>query len=190
MRNCLLVMLDPSFYQWLQDMTTRESFQETIALTDKALQERYDMELLLRFMIFAMLPVDEMQGIKDVGDFVTKRMRLIVADQEFSRQMVQTVFERTFDSLLQIFGSDCFRRQDGGRGRGGFLISMFEVLAMGIGFNLLPNSDIVIDEDRVRAGLAQLWDNADFRQYSRSGVSASSRIPRLIPLGRQLFRLQ
>ena len=187
MRNCLLVMLNPELFHWLQSLTEIEAFQEALALTDKALIERYDMELLLRYIVFSSIPENQLQGLKDVGDFLTRKMRSFATDPGFDKASIRLAFQSTFDSLLEAFGSDCFRRQDGGRGRGGFLISVFEVLGVGLGSRYLARPHHKVDTDQLRAIRDNLWDNQDFRQYSRSGVSASSRVPRLIPLGRQLF---
>ncbi len=66
-RNCLLVMINRSFFKWLQHLAKNKHFQETIGLTDTSLQQRYDMELVLRFLIFhgpAKLIVKGCRGIR------------------------------------------------------------------------------------------------------------------------------
>lgn len=51
-RNCILVMVDVSFYEWLRSLTQIDSFIETTALSEKLLVEKYDMELALRYLLF------------------------------------------------------------------------------------------------------------------------------------------
>jgi uncharacterized protein with ParB-like and HNH nuclease domain len=55
-RNCLLVMIDRTFYAWLEELSGIKAFQEAVALTERALQERYDMELVLRFLVLCRVP--------------------------------------------------------------------------------------------------------------------------------------
>ena len=52
-RNCLLVMLNPDMYTWLETLTGFEPFQECISLSDRPLEEAYDVELALQFIVFA-----------------------------------------------------------------------------------------------------------------------------------------
>ena len=186
-RNCLLVMINRSFFQWLQKLAQNTHFQETIGLTDTALQQRYDMELVLRFLIFHSAPDRSLKSIKDVGDFITRNMRALAVDKTFDIQHQELVFDRTFEAIHNAIGEDAFRRQDGGRGRGGFLISIFEVLAIGLGANIAKNSVASINSSKLQAALKKLWREPGFGRYSASGVSASSRVPALIPLGRRLF---
>src|SRR6185437_15851057 len=51
-RNCILVMLNPKLYTWLRGLADFEPFKSCIALSESALQEAYDVELVLRFVIF------------------------------------------------------------------------------------------------------------------------------------------
>ncbi|MGD0061293.1 MAG: DUF262 domain-containing protein [Verrucomicrobiia bacterium] len=186
-RNCLLVMINREFFQWLERRTSSNDFQSCIALTDRAMQERYDMELVLRFLVFSRAKARDLQGIKDVGAYLTTNMRAIATAKKFDMKAAKEVFDKTFTGLYKVLGSDCFARQDSGRGRGGFLISVFEVIAIGLGSYLWADPSLDVDSSKIKHVHKHLWDNADFKQYSKSGVSASSRIPRLIPLGRKLF---
>lgn len=98
-RNCLLVMINLDFFHWLQDLSQDKNFQDTIGLTDSALQQRYDMELALRFLIFVSAPERLLKSIKDVGDFTTKHMRALAADQAFDQKRQKRVFQRTFEAI-------------------------------------------------------------------------------------------
>lgn len=124
LRNCLLVMIDPKFFKWLESISEFKPFQDSISLTDRALQERYDMELVLRFLLLSSVDLKALQGIKDVDLFVTKGMREIAGSPNFDTVLQGQIFQNTFSALQDTFGEDCFARPGGGRGRGGFLISV------------------------------------------------------------------
>lgn len=188
-RNCLLVMLNPQFHRWLDKLSEHTPFQDTLALSDRALQERYDMELALRFIIFTREPDDQLQSITDVGVFLTRRMRALATDPHFDLVGTQRLFERAFSTLFDVFGEGCFTKQHDGRGRGGFLVSVFEVLAIGLGSNLLRDVGAQIDNGKLQQALEQVWREEEFTEYARSGVTASRRLPHLIPLGRRLFNI-
>jgi hypothetical protein len=188
LRNCLLVMVNPILFRWLEKLSFVEPFQEAISLTDRAIQERYDMELALRFLLLTRAEAKTLQNVRDVDAFITKGMRDLAGDPAFDQTFEGEVFHKTFDTLVATIGPNCFSRPGGGRGRGGFLISVFEVVAAGLGrrIRLKPHKPI---------GTAELTDcykslagNKTFREYSKSGKSASSRMPQLVPLGWKLFR--
>lgn len=186
-RNCILVMINRNFYAWLSEIGAYPAFEKAISLTDTSMDERYNLELALRFVIFSVLPEQELKDIRDVGEYVTKRMRLLATQKDFDTPRMDRVFKKTFDVLFKTFGSECFRRTDGTLGRGGFLISVFEVLAFGLGWRIWSNPDADIDRAKLRQQVAKLWKNSDFKKYSGSGKRASTRLPKLVPLGRELF---
>jgi hypothetical protein len=187
MRNCIMVMINRDFFKWFMDLVKHPSFQTTIAISDRALDERYDMELALRFIILTREPEKDIRNIKDIGDYTTKKMRRIASDLDFDRDHVANVFRRTFDILAKVLGPECFQRRDTGRGRGGFLISVFEVMAIGLGSIITANPDWKQDNALIQRVSKDFWNDKTFSKYSGSGTSASSRIPQLIPFARSLF---
>jgi len=48
-RNCMLVMINKDFYDWIKLLASYDKFQECISLSDRPLSESYDLELVLRF---------------------------------------------------------------------------------------------------------------------------------------------
>jgi len=185
-RNCLLVMINLDMYRWFNELSSYEPFQEAIALTDRSLLRRYDMELVLRFIILTRAEVTQLQGIKDVANFITSNMKQL-AIQGFNREFEGSVFKKCFSTLGEIIGPSCFVRVDMGRGRGGFKLSVFEVVAVGLGKALRQNPQLIIDPTWLKQQYTAVFSSNIFQEYSKSGKSASSRIPRLIPLGRDLF---
>jgi hypothetical protein len=69
-------MENKDLYEWMADLSKDEHFQECIALTDRAKDEQYGLELVLRFIIFRKLNENEMTTSKigDLGDFLTNKM--------------------------------------------------------------------------------------------------------------------
>jgi len=187
MRNCLLVMINPSFHTWLESLANEESFIDTTSLSEKLVDEKYNMELVLRFLVFSYAENKELRGIGDVGDFITKRMRAMAMDPKYDMKRAGSAFKMTFDALNEALGADCFRRSDGQKGRGGFLISVFEVVGVGLGSNIVRSKKPKPNIADIKKAISKLWNDPTFENYSRSGRSATSRIPKLIPLGRSLF---
>ncbi len=187
LRNCLLVMINVEIFRWLENLSSFEAFREAISLTDRAKEERYDMELALRFLLLSRVEIKALQGVKDVDEFVTRGMRDLATDATFDLESEGKLFRRTFTDLFETLGSNCFARPGGGQGRGGFLISVFEVLAAGLGWRIRTMPKKGIQRPLLKAASASLKRDKRFREYSKSGKSASSRMPKLVPLGRELL---
>ena len=185
-RNCILVMVNRDMYLWLRELTNYQSFQDCIGLSDRPIAEQYDMELALRFIIFSAIAPDKLAAIGDVGAFLTDSMVELAKDVTFDRDDAARCFRATFDLIAQAAGDDAFARYaaDRDRFRGGFILSAFEVVAFGLGYNAgeLPGADDVLRR------IKELWSNPTYREWSGSGITATRRLPRLVPLGREMFK--
>ncbi|NQT00337.1 MAG: DUF262 domain-containing protein [Candidatus Omnitrophica bacterium] len=184
-RNCILVMVNPEMYRWLRKLANYEPFQECINLSENPLIEQYDMELALRFIVFSTIYTDELINIGDVGVFLTNGMIRTANNKRFDYNAWELSFNSTFDLLARTTGPDSFRKYSPERNKsiGGFVLSPFEVIAFGLGYNVTnpPN------DKEVPALVKSLWENETYRQWSGSGMTATRRLPKLIPLGRDLF---
>jgi len=187
-RNCILVMFNREMYQWMKSLSQNEKFQECISLSDRPLEEQYDVELLLRFLVFRTLQESDLRGIRDdLGGFLTERMVQMAKDENFNFAQEKEAFDRTFDILHEQMGSDSFRRYVPNRQKflGGFLVSAYEVIALGVGYNYEELSHSSID---IRERIKSIWTNVEYTNWSGSGTTAQRRIPKLLPLGRRIFK--
>lgn len=187
-RNCVLVMINKTFFEWLKGLPSLESFISTTALSDRPLEQAYDTELALRFVLLSQIDELEIKSIGDVGDFLTDTMTAVSQNKKFKRAPVKKLFDDTFDVLSNTLGDDSFKRYNFKKGRheGGFLLSLFEVIALGVAFNISEGT--LCDDNEIIDRARSVWKNKAFTEWASSGVNASRRLPRLIPFGRTLFK--
>ncbi|MCQ0041355.1 MAG: DUF262 domain-containing protein [Bombella sp.] len=184
-RNCIMVMIDPEFYHWVEKLTKIPSFIETTCLSDKLITEKYDMELVLRYIIFSQASIDSLKKVGDVGKYLTEEMEKIAKDKDFSRDEAYHNFKKVFDILGKNLGSDAFKRFSSKKKRheGGFSVSAFEAVTAGVrkreekGLAMTDISSIV----------SSLWEQADFIEWAKSGVNASRRLWHTISFSRNYF---
>ena len=186
MRNSLLVMLNRDFFQWLKSLSDDSSFTTSIALSDRAVDEQYDVELVLRFLALRIMPPAELSNLGDLGDFLTERAKALAKDKAFDMKTEEEAFRTTFGVLAESLGDDAFRRYERKQDRflGGFSISAFEAIALGVGYNyraLAGRSDFIIEQAK------RVWQEKAFVNNSGAGIRAAGRIPHVVPLGRRLF---
>ncbi|BCL36732.1 DUF262 domain-containing protein [Nostoc sp. MS1] len=185
-RNCILLMLNNRLYDLMRSLADYEKFKNCIALSDRLYEEQYDMELVLRFiLLFDKTEADISKLGDDVSVFLTEEMRKMALEQELDYGHIETAFKKTFDILNEITGDDSFRRYKPEQNRflGGFLLSAFEVVALGIGYNYenLPPVEQICEN------IKGIWSDQIYRKWSGAGVNAARRLPYLIPLGRRIF---
>lgn len=186
-RNAIMVMLDPDLYRWMSDLAMTKDFVEVVALSDRGNELRTDMELVLRFLALRKSSDDDLTGIGDVGEFLTSEMRAMAGSKKFQRGEEERAFRATFGLLNRCLGSDAFRKWDSERKRsvGGFSVSAFETVALGIGFDPFGAES---DCTRLSSLIHGIWEDPEFLNAAGSGVRASSRLPKIVPYGRLRFR--
>jgi Protein of unknown function DUF262 len=184
MRNCILVMENKKMFNWLKDLSENANFQECIALSERLMDEKYDIELLLRFIVFRKLEEPAIKKMVDLGDFLTAQMIELAKDQNFNFQREKEAFQKTFE-ILHKTGSDSFRKYDHKKNKfsGSFLVSAYEAIALGIGYNYENISDINI-KDKIK----EIWQDPSYTKYVGSGSNAKRRIQELVPFGRRKFQ--
>jgi uncharacterized protein with ParB-like and HNH nuclease domain len=189
LRNCILIMENRKMFSWLSELAKDEGFEQCIVLTDRAKEEQYDMDLALRFVVFRTLDAEEVKKAKDINEFVTDKMLEIARNPDFDFDQEAEAFKTTFSILNETIGVDCFHRYDTQKQRflGGFLLSAFEAVALGVGYNYEAILDVKENFD-ILERIKKLWGNKDFLKRIGSGKTASLQMPRIVPLGRDLFK--
>jgi uncharacterized protein with ParB-like and HNH nuclease domain len=185
-RNCILLMLNKDLYQLMRSLADYESFKKCTALSDRLYEEQYDMELVLRFIL--LFDKDE-RSIKKLGGdvhvFLTEKMREMAVNKKLDYHHIETAFKTTFDLLNATTGDNSFKRYKSEQDKflGGFLLSLYEVVALGIGYNYknLPQTNQISDSVKT------IWSDPTYKKWSGAGVNAAIRLPYLIPLGRKVF---
>jgi hypothetical protein len=185
-RSCIIVSINPNLYRWMKDLSNNEDFQSCIALNEKSLEEQYDLEILSRFLVLRKIDLKSMSGLGDVETFFTDRMTEIAENQNYNLEEEALAFKRTFGILNEATAGESFRKYDIGKKKfsGGFLLAPFEAIALGLGYNY---PDMTSQPSNLRKKIISLWSDEAYLASFGRGKDASTRLPKLIPLGRQLF---
>jgi hypothetical protein len=187
-RSCILVSLNPNLYRWMKELSTNEDFQSCIALNESALEEQYDIEILSRFLVLRTIDPANLKKLGDVDNFFTDKMTGIAKDTDYDLQEESYAFTKTFELLNKCTSGESFRKYDLNKNKfsGGFLLAPFEAIALGIGYNYESSTN---DPTDLREKIISLWSNTEYTSAFGRGKDASSRLPKLIPLGRKFFSI-
>ncbi|VUZ28959.1 Uncharacterised protein [uncultured Comamonas sp.] len=187
-RNCLLIMINKPFFDWLKNLSKNEEFIATTALSDRPLEEAYDVELALRFLVLSQVAPTEIKSVGDVGVFITDKMTELAQNKKYKMAPAKKLFEETFLLLNEALEDCAFKRYSVKKKRheGGFLLSLYETVGLGVAFNIA--SGTLCSKAEIAERARSLWSNPKFTDWATAGVTANRRLPRLIPLGRDLFK--
>jgi hypothetical protein len=188
-RNCVAVMLNKDFHEWLVVASQLPAFVATTNQTEAAIQAQAGVELVLRLLAFRHVPYS--RGL-DVHEYLDQAPMKIATDPPFAPVVERNVFEQTFSALNDALGSDAFKRWDGEAFRGKFLMSVFEVMATGTSMNIEEIS--ALDAEARSRFLVEkakgLWDDPVFRENSGAGVRGTTRLVNLLPMAKDFLRPQ
>ena len=73
-RNCILIMVNRPFYQWTDSLNSDPNFQACLPLSERQLNEQFDMELVARFLTLRSLNLEASPKIEELGSFLTEEI--------------------------------------------------------------------------------------------------------------------
>ncbi len=187
-RNCILLMINKNFYLWLDNLSKDENFQSCISLSDKLLKEKYDMELLCRYLVFPSFDFTQ----SEISEYVTDSLNDIIKidlEGKYDRDKYEKIFKKTFMILNHSLEDQVFKKYDKDRNsfRGKFLVSLFEVISIGLSENIDKYSDNSENHALIINKIKNLWNEDGFTDYMGSGTNSKVRIPNIIPFGKTYF---
>ncbi|OQO93016.1 hypothetical protein B1813_13015 [Saccharomonospora piscinae] len=192
-RNCLAVMLDPTFSHWLYRLADYPAYDHTMVISEKKEQESYGVESVLRYLAFINSTDEELSSMGDVGDFITHKMRQFIESTDFDRDREEARFHFIFDLLDTHLGEDSFKRPPSfGAGSRRFSISAFEAISTGLALNYeywrsLSRRDA---EVLLKKAILTVWEDPEFGERAGGGKRANQRIPFMVKVGRRTFAQQ
>ena len=193
LRNVILVMINPAAYKWLQDLAKDPNFTQCTPLPERALERQEDVELVTRFLVLRRLEKEKLKWSGDFSDFLTENISSVAQDCNFERirKSEELAFRTTFELLSESLGEDVFRKYDetDDRHYGPVMMSAFELIAMGLGYNFEEYESVGrrIKHARIVELAHSIWSDSQFTENSGSGVGVSTRITRNLPFGRAKF---
>jgi len=188
-RNSLIVMSDSTFLDWLEALRSLPDFQSAVSPSENQLSEQYDLELVIRFLALVNREVADLRQFKDLRELLTDSATNYAQDSTFDRSAQRGRFARTFAVLGTLpERRSAFQRYDPADDRflGKFSVSAFEVVSSGVAANL----DVweQASPDALRTKIGTVWADENFQTYGGGGVPPTTRIPRTVALGRELFQ--
>lgn len=184
-RNCIMVMTNPELFNRLSSLSHFVDFVNTISISDRLKEERYDMELVTRFICLRHSTIEEVKKANDFSDFLDEKIVELFNSDEMNWNDEISIFKRTFQEINTSLSDQAFCKYmvEKQRFRGGFNIGSFEIIAVGLGWKngILPqNFDL-------KTKVKGLWEQMEREHLSWSGNSASGRLGKTLELAKKIY---
>lgn len=185
-RNAQLVGVNSDFVEWLTSLAAHESFAALTRLPENLLRQKYDEELVLRFLFLHEKSDEEIRSIRNFQDGLEAfSIDLAINFNDGYKTEAERIFGDTFDLLAgadeKILGRWDATKQDF---RGGFLNSSFEALAVSLGYLLRVGTNTRTD---LRACAIEFWELPQMTARFATGKSTEARLSLMVPAGREII---
>lgn len=186
-RNCLIIMLDESYYDKINILKNYEHFKDCLTLSEDKYKVEYHMELIIRYLIAKRNKVnygDYNPATEKLSDFLDHETSLLIADKEFKIDGEIELFKKTFDLLAEKVGKDTFKKYNAEKGcfEGAFSNASFEAILVGVAENIEK-----LKEKDLKTLIEKLYAEQDFLKYAARGVRVINRFKGLNEFSREYF---
>jgi Protein of unknown function DUF262 len=185
-RNCVGIMLNKPLQEWIVSHAESLEFRNTTDQTEYAIERQAHVELALRYFAFRHVPYKA--GL-DVHEYLDDALVQLATSATFERDAEASVFQRTFHLLNEVMGASSFKRWNGVDFSGKFLMSVFEVVALGVSKSIdqIEGKSATDRSAFLRERCIALWNDSTFSKYSGAGVRGTSRLANLLPMADSYF---
>ena len=143
--------------------------------------------MVLRFVMLFDRRVEDLLRIEDFGQYLTNKMTSDFSAKAIDHVLVENTFRRTFAALNAASGENALKKYSSTHQRfsGTFLISAFEMIALGVAANLdyVEQQGPAWLDGKIKA----MWSDPRSNGIYGMGVSTARRLPRTLKLGREYF---
>src|SRR5579862_931822 len=186
LRSALLVAVSPDFFAWMESLASYENFMAATDLSDRLVEERYDLELITRFLVLHNWSQNKLtlSALRDLPQLLDDQAVNLATRYPKGARDLEKVFKTTFDEIAAHGGEYVFRRWDAANGefKGAFLNTAFEVFALGFGYRIANSHPYRKD---MLTAAKELWSMNQMQKGFATGRSTEERLVEFIPLGRE-----
>jgi len=189
-RNCLIIMLDHTYYEKINELKLYPSFLNVIAINENKVKEDYHMELILRYFIgkFDSVNYDNYRmSSTHLSEFIDSETTNLIDSPDFNIDEEILLFKRVMDLLDDRLGESAYKKYYDGKGvfEGQFSNSSFEAITAGLALNI----DLQEAKPAIQfvEKISSMYLEEGFLEFSTRGVKAIQRFRGLNNFSRTYF---
>lgn len=190
-RNCLMLMSNPSFYDFVERLSTNEDFVISTPISNRLVDEQYRMELVVRYLIAMNCDLTNIKReYKDLAPLLDEKVLELCDIEQFDFEGQEQLFNSVFKILKAITNINCedvFKKYIDKRFSGPVSSAAFLTITVGLA-KAIQKGDRDIDEiSDLELLIKNLYVQNTFMLYTRNGARAVERFEALTSFGREYF---
>ncbi len=190
-RNCLMLMSNPSFYDFVEQLSTNEDFVISTPISNRLVDEQYRMELVVRYLIAMNCDLTNIKReYKDLAPLLDEKVLELCDTEHFDYEGQEQLFNSVFKILKAITNINCedvFKKYIDKRFSGPVSSAAFLTITVGIA-KAIQKGDRNIDKiSDLELLIKSLYEQDTFTFYTRNGARAVERFEALTSFGREYF---
>ncbi|CDT74021.1 conserved hypothetical protein [Vibrio coralliirubri] len=188
-RNCLILMISPEFYEEINRLKKYPNFLDCLRLEKHNFDKEFHMELILRMFIGYANIVDykEHGSISSIllSEFIDRETINLIRNADIDG--FSSVFKRTFDQLKNCLNNESFLKYDHTKEKfyGSFNVSTFEMITTGISSNIDKVENL--GKDELKKSIVDIYKEDAVIDLLKHGTKAIKRFKGLTEFSRTYF---
>lgn len=189
-RNCIIIMNDPSIFNRMDDYRLNKNFIKITSLTIKQMKEAYDMELINRFMLalnYSNIKFEKYPHDTKIGDFIDDETIEILESKQLDIDISINLLEKTIDFLYLNLGNNAFKKYNITKNKftGSFNLSAYEAILVGVAKNLDKLQKL--DKEVFIKKVEKIYSEDEYIRASGRGIKVLNRFENLIKFSMEYF---
>lgn len=129
-RNCLMAMIRSSYLDIVNTVSTNVVFKKLIKLTKKQIQEQFDKELVVRYLVSRYIDTADIDSNVNIRDYFTEELINMMEDNTSDINKYGEELIKSLQILDEISGDEVFKKSNK------FSLSMYEAIVTGLSQNI------------------------------------------------------
>lgn len=182
-RNCLIAMIRSSYLDVIHSVTTNEVFTKIIKnkLTKKQLQEQFDKELVVRYLVSRYINTDDIDLNVNIREYFTEELVNMMEENTSDVQRLGNDLLKSLQVLEEILGIEIFKKSNR------FSVAKFEVIITGLSQNI---DYWETKKDELNTIIQTISDHQQFTEATKKGQRAITRFKMLIDLSKEIYETE
>lgn len=186
-RNCLMIMTNKPFYEFVVELDSVDSFRNCLPISDRRTDEQYRMELLLRLLIPKYIDWETIGKYSDFAELLDKET-IALCNTPLDFDSVRENFVATFNLLYGIFDESAFKKYNGTKYVGPVMASAFQAIAIGVYENISAILALKSTNEWLTKKVQDFYSEEVFLKNTTPGIRSIPRFKDLSLFGIEYFR--
>ena len=174
-RNCIMIMENENVYNFIEKLSQDTNLKSILPLSSKQLEERYDMEMVSRYIVAKYCDLNESDE-EDLPFFLNEFIVKICNDKNLiDFESENSIFERTCTLLNEKMQDSAFKKfnTDKKKFLGAFLTGNFVAIMLGVSNNIEFWEQ---NKDTLESKIIEFQKTEHFNKMNKQGTRVTGRL--------------